>query len=148
MSIQNIHPPHFKERQTVLQHSHGRIEFNGAEYPVSRKLEHQYVVAALSTYQRSLEGEKIKYLLVDGVNFAMRAGRSVETVEEWQALRTTNIIERLNKEFKRRTKSMEIVAGENACYRLLVFISLKMEMHWKGSPFGRIHTKCLTVPQF
>jgi putative transposase len=49
--------------------------------------------------------------------------------EEWKALRTTNIIERLNKEFKRRTKTMEIVAGENACYRLLAFISLKMEMH-------------------
>jgi putative transposase len=51
--------------------------------------------------------------------------------EEWQALRTTNIIERLNKEFKRRTKTMEIIAGENACYRLLALISLKMEMHWK-----------------
>ncbi|MGB5156705.1 MAG: transposase [Desulfobacterales bacterium] len=35
--------------------------------------------------------------------------------EEWISLRTTNIIERLNKEFKRRTKPMEIVAGENAC---------------------------------
>jgi putative transposase len=54
--------------------------------------------------------------------------------EEWQALRTTNIIERLNKEFKRRTKTMEIVAGENACYCLLAFISLKMEMHWKKNP--------------
>jgi len=31
--------------------------------------------------------------------------------EEWISLRTTNIIERLNKEFKRRTKPMEIVAG-------------------------------------
>lgn len=29
--------------------------------------------------------------------------------EEWNSLRTTNIIERLNKEFKRRTKPMEIV---------------------------------------
>jgi putative transposase len=57
--------------------------------------------------------------------------------EEWQALRTTNIIERLNKEFKRRTNSMEIVAGENACYRLLAFISLKMEMHWKRNPIGK-----------
>ena len=37
--------------------------------------------------------------------------------EEWISLRTTNVIERLNKEFKRRTKSMEIVAGEDACYR-------------------------------
>jgi len=58
--------------------------------------------------------------------------------EEWQALRTTNIIERLNKEFKRRTKSMEIVAGENACYRLLAFISLKMEVHWKKYPIGKV----------
>ena len=57
--------------------------------------------------------------------------------EEWQALRTTNIIERLNKEFKRRTKPMEIVAGENACYHLLAFISLKMEMHWKRNPIGK-----------
>jgi len=29
--------------------------------------------------------------------------------EEWISLRTTNIIERLNKEFRRRTKVMEIV---------------------------------------
>jgi putative transposase len=36
--------------------------------------------------------------------------------EEWISLRTTNIIERLNKEFKRRTKPMEIVAGERSCY--------------------------------
>ena len=49
--------------------------------------------------------------------------------DEWISLRTSNIIERLNKEFKRRTKSMEIVAGERACYTLLAFISLKMEMH-------------------
>jgi putative transposase len=53
--------------------------------------------------------------------------------EEWISLRTTNIIERLNKEFKRRTKPMEIVAGEAACYRLLAFISLKMELHWRAN---------------
>jgi putative transposase len=49
--------------------------------------------------------------------------------EEWESLRTTNVIERLNKEFKRRTKSMEIVAGESTCYTLLAFISTKMELH-------------------
>jgi len=58
--------------------------------------------------------------------------------EEWISLRTTNIIERLNKEFKRRTKSMEIVAGENACYRLLAFISLKMELNWRANPIGKV----------
>jgi putative transposase len=58
--------------------------------------------------------------------------------EEWISLRTSNIIERLNKEFKRRTKSMEIVAGENACYRLLAFISLKMELSWRANPIGKV----------
>ena len=58
--------------------------------------------------------------------------------EEWISLRTTNIIERLNKEFKRRTKPMEIVAGENACYTMLAFICLKMEMHWKTSLIGGV----------
>lgn len=58
--------------------------------------------------------------------------------EEWISLRTTNIIERLNKEFRRRTKTMEIVAGENACYRLLAFISLKMELSWRANRVGKI----------
>jgi putative transposase len=58
--------------------------------------------------------------------------------EEWISLRTTNIIERLNKEFRRRTKSMEIVAGETACYTLLAFICLKMEMHWRSNPIGKV----------
>lgn len=54
--------------------------------------------------------------------------------EEWLSLRTTNPIERLNKEFKRRTKSMEIVAGEKSCYNLLAVISIRMEAHWKKNP--------------
>ena len=58
--------------------------------------------------------------------------------EEWISLRTTNIIERLNKEFRRRTKVMEIVAGEIACYRILAYISLRMEMHWKSNPIGKV----------
>jgi putative transposase len=58
--------------------------------------------------------------------------------EEWISLRTTNVIERLNKEFKRRTKSMEIVAGEDACYRLLAFISLKMELSWRTTKVGKV----------
>jgi len=58
--------------------------------------------------------------------------------DEWISLRTTNIIERLNKEFKRRTRSMEIVAGESACYRLLAFISLRMELHWRSNPVGKV----------
>jgi putative transposase len=58
--------------------------------------------------------------------------------EEWLSLRTTNLIERLNKEFKRRTKPMEIVPGEESCYRLLAFICLKMELHWRSNPVGKV----------
>jgi putative transposase len=57
--------------------------------------------------------------------------------EQWVSLRTTNPIERVNKEFKRRTKPMEIVAGENSAYRLLCFIGLKMELHWRSAPLGK-----------
>lgn len=56
--------------------------------------------------------------------------------EEWVSLRTTNPIERLNKEFKRRTNSMEIVAGESSCYSLLAVISLRMEAYWERHPIN------------
>lgn len=65
--------------------------------------------------------------------------------EEWVSLRTTNIIERLNKEFKRRTKPMEIVAGEQSTYLLLSFISLRMELHWRSNPIGKVRNN---LPQF
>jgi putative transposase len=58
--------------------------------------------------------------------------------EEWISLRTTKVIERLNKEFKRRAKPMEIVAGENACYMLLAFVSIKMELRWRSNPIGKV----------
>lgn len=58
--------------------------------------------------------------------------------EEWISLRTTNVIERLNKEFRRRTRPMEIMAGEAACYRILAFICIKMELYWRSNPVGRV----------
>lgn len=33
---------------------------------------------------------------------------------------------------------MEIVAGEAACYRFLAFIALKMELHWRSNPVGKV----------
>ena len=58
--------------------------------------------------------------------------------EEWICLRTTNVIERVNKEFKRRTKPMEILAGERSCYTLLAFVCLKMELRWRSKPIGKV----------
>jgi len=64
--------------------------------------------------------------------------------DEWISLRTTNIIERLNKEFKRRTKPMEILAGENAAYLLLCFVAYKLELNWKCMPFGKSNLPVLS----
>lgn len=58
--------------------------------------------------------------------------------EEWVCLRTSNVIERINKEFKRRTKPMEILAGERSCYTLLAFVCLKMELKWRSKPIGKV----------
>ncbi len=58
--------------------------------------------------------------------------------EEWVCLRTTNAIELINKEFKRRTRPVEIVAGEQSCYTLLTFVCLKMELRWRPKPIGKV----------
>jgi putative transposase len=60
--------------------------------------------------------------------------------DEWVCLRTTNVVERINKEFRRRTKPMEILAGERSCYTLLAFVCLKMELQWKSKPIGKVPT--------
>jgi len=36
------------------------------------------------------------------------------------------------------SKTMEIVDGEDACYRLLAFIALKMELIWRSNPTGKV----------
>ena len=56
--------------------------------------------------------------------------------EEWVSLRTTNIIERVNKEFKRRTRPMEILASERSAYVILGFVAYKMEANCPKDPFG------------
>lgn len=68
--------------------------------------------------------------------------------EEWTSLRTTNLIERVNKEFKRRTKPMEILAGEASAYRLLCFVALKMELGWRSCPIGKDLSPLLEANKF
>jgi putative transposase len=48
----------------------------------------------------------------------------------WVALKTTNSIERIHKELKRRTKSMDSV-GESTLTVIVAFIALKMEFGWQ-----------------
>jgi putative transposase len=60
----------------------------------------------------------------------------------WDALRTTNPIERVNKEFKRRSKSMEVVSGEGL-KTLLAFTAIRLEYGWAQTPITS--TKLLTL---
>lgn len=48
----------------------------------------------------------------------------------WRALRTTNPIERVNKELKRRTKSMETI-GEKTLRVLVAFTAMRLEFQWQ-----------------
>ncbi|MEI8256850.1 MAG: transposase, partial [Deltaproteobacteria bacterium] len=52
--------------------------------------------------------------------------------EHWAALRTTNPIERVNKEFKRRARSMETVTSDGL-KALLAFTALRLEYGWATS---------------
>ena len=52
----------------------------------------------------------------------------------WATLRTTNPIERLNKEFKRRTRAMEVTGGELSTYRILTYVAMTMEYEWSFHP--------------
>ncbi len=49
--------------------------------------------------------------------------------EHWEALRTTNPIERVNKEFKRRSKAMDSM-GADGLKALLAFTALRLEFGW------------------
>lgn len=51
----------------------------------------------------------------------------------WEALRTTNPIERVNKEFKRRSKAMEQV-GPDGLKTILAFTALRLEFGWSTTP--------------
>lgn len=51
----------------------------------------------------------------------------------WRTLRTTNPIERVNKELKRRVKSMETL-GERTLEVLVAFTAMRLEYHWCRVP--------------
>ncbi len=51
-------------------------------------------------------------------------------------LRTSNLLERLSQEIKRRTKVIRVFPNENACLRLVSAVLMKFSKDWE---FGRIY---------
>jgi len=64
----------------------------------------------------------------------------------WRALKTTNPIERVNKEFKRRTKSMETL-GEKTLQTLVAFTALRLEYNWQINPVNSSSWAALNGPK-
>ncbi len=64
----------------------------------------------------------------------------------WRTLRTTNPIERVNKELKRRTKSMETI-GERTLGVLLAFTAMRLEFHWQRYTVDTLHMEKLANKQ-
>ncbi len=64
--------------------------------------------------------------------------------EHWDALRTTNPIERVNKEFKRRSKPMETI-GPDGLKALLAFTAMRLEYGWLTTPITSAKLKNLPI---
>jgi putative transposase len=61
----------------------------------------------------------------------------------WRALKTTNPIERVNREFKRRTKSMDTL-GEKTLQALVAFTAIRLEYGWQTTPVNDVRLEGLT----
>jgi len=113
-------------------------QFHNQVIPRSRQMEDELrkdvcfmFLTGISTWSLSMISKQLLGRKISPSQVSLVSKELIDAVEEWICLQTTNVIERLNKEFNRRTKPMEIVAGERACYTLLAFICLKMELHWR-----------------
>lgn len=62
----------------------------------------------------------------------------------WNALRTTNAIERLHRELKRRTKSMDAL-GEDSLTVIVAFTALRLQVGWNRNPIDSRATEKLTA---
>ena len=58
----------------------------------------------------------------------------------WRALRTTNAVERIHKEFKRRAKAMEAM-GENTLMTVVAFTAMKLELGWQQRSVDTFESK-------
>jgi transposase-like protein len=56
--------------------------------------------------------------------------------EHWRHIRTTNCLERLSQEIKRRTQVVRVFPNEQACLRLVSAILMEIGEEWE---FGRLY---------
>ncbi len=115
-----------------------------------KKIAHQIMYANSEAQAR----EAFRLLKTEMKNDAERSVRVIEKDLDsllahykfekkfWRTLRTTNPIERVNKELKRRTKSMETL-GERTLEVLVAFTAMRLEYHWCRVPVDSSHLEKL-----
>lgn len=86
--------------------------------------------AAFATLEQTVgpDGERAVSCLRKDLDSLVSHYRFPEKV--WHALKTTNAVERIHKEFKRRSRSMEGM-GEMTLTTLVAFTALRLEMGWR-----------------
>jgi putative transposase len=53
----------------------------------------------------------------------------------WKKIRTSNPLERLNREIKRRTRVVSIFPSESSCIRLISAILIENNDNWAGKAY-------------
>jgi len=53
--------------------------------------------------------------------------------EHWKKIRTSNCMERINREIKRRTRVVSIFPNEASCLRLVSAVLMEINQDWEGA---------------
>ena len=102
------------------------------------KIQAQKVMYASSENRARLEFQTLKTLMGDEASRAVKClAKDLDSLlaffkfdrNLWVALRTTNAIETINRQFKRRTRGMDTL-GEATLESVLAFTALKIEFGW------------------
>ena len=106
-----------------------KLNWDAVAYAAGRKAA-EVALAELELRWKALCGDAVEKLARDKA--ALLAHYDFPK-EHWDALRTTNPIERVNKELKRRAKPMETI-GPDGLKVLVAFTALRLEYGWAQTP--------------
>jgi putative transposase len=65
----------------------------------------------------------------------------------WKRLRTTNVIERLFVEVRRRVRTMCAFTTRDSCERILFSVFYRMNQYWAKHPLKPFYTNFVTLPK-
>lgn len=143
--LQAVFKENFSNAQTARCWVHAKR--NATAKCPARFLESFNILVDQVMYANSENDARVAFKKLQDV-LGQDAGRAVSCLEKdlesllvhyrfdktlWRTLKTTNPIERVNKELKRRTKTMETL-GERTLRIVTAFVALRLEYYWQQFP--------------